>query len=125
MLLDKLKLKQGQLSDYQFADKLDISHQLWQMTRTGKREIGLVILKAILKAYPKLDRDVLIFLRGEVVIPSTIGSFATDASQPSQDGKIARLRAWLKGFIPWVKPSISKQATKSKSKEGGAKQYGK
>jgi len=67
-LIEKLKEKQTKerLSDYGFADKLSVSHQLWQMTRTGKREIGLAVLQGTIRAYPELDRDVLIFLGGDV-----------------------------------------------------------
>lgn len=101
MLKEKLKELQTSegLNDYKFADKLGISHQLWQMTRSGKRDIGLIILKAILKAYPELDRDVLIFLSGDVVITSGGVDLATDAPQPSQDGKLARFLSRLIGFI--------------------------
>lgn len=117
-LIEKLKEIQARegLSDYKFADKLGISHQLWQMTRTGKREIGLTILQATMKAYPGLSGDVLVFLSSDVELSSHVGDLSTIPSQPSQNGKLAHFRAWLKRFIPWIKPSISTQATKSKSR---------
>lgn len=65
-LLNQLRLRQVAecMSDRRFARKLGISHQLWQMTRTGKRDIHLVLLKAIVRAYPVLNRDVLLYLAG-------------------------------------------------------------
>ena len=64
-LLDKLIAKQGEQSDYKFADYLQITRPLWQLTRTGKRPIGLTLLRAVVKVCPELRRDVLNFLRGE------------------------------------------------------------
>lgn len=82
-LIEKLKEIQSEedLSDYRFAEKLGVSHQLWQMTRTGKREIGLVILKAVLKVYPELYRDVLFFLGGDGVNLSMFNAIATTPSE--------------------------------------------
>ena len=88
MLLEKLKQKQGNQNDYQFAGKLGVSHQLWQMTRTGKRDIGLVILRASLKAFPNLGRDILVFLANDA-----------DAHQTTQDGERGRFKVWCGGFI--------------------------
>jgi len=64
-LLTKLNAKQGGQSDYKFADHLQITRPLWQLTRTGKTPIGLTLLKAILRTYPELTPDVLNFLRDE------------------------------------------------------------
>lgn len=63
-MLDKLIKLQNQegMSNRQFAEKLGISTQLWQATRTGKRPIGLMLIKAIMRAYPKLRFDVFVFL---------------------------------------------------------------
>lgn len=61
-LIEVLKRKQGDLSDYTYAEMLGVSQQLWQMTRSGKRDIGLTLLKAAAKAHPELAKDVLIFL---------------------------------------------------------------
>ena len=93
MLEEKVKELQTLegLSDYRFAEKIGVSHQLWQMTRTGKREIGLVILKAITRAYPELDRDVLLFLRGDVNITSQLAVETTDAPQTHQDKNLGIL----------------------------------
>ena len=64
-LLDKLKEKQGELSDYEFRKILKTSQQLWQMTRTGKIKCGYTILKGC-SAYPDLGLDVLSFLGFDV-----------------------------------------------------------
>ncbi len=84
-LLSQLKLRQIAecMSGRQFAEKLGISHQLWQMTRAGKREIGLVLLKAIVKAYPILNRDVLLFLAGP--------GYAVKPPENVQDSLFSRL----------------------------------
>ena len=81
-LLSKLRLRQvGEcMSDRQFAGKLGISHQLWQMTRTGKRDIGLVLLRATVKAYPILNQDVLLFLAGP--------GYAIKPDETAQDGSL-------------------------------------
>lgn len=121
MLLEKLKLKQGELSDYQFANKLGISHQLWQMTRTGKREISSVILRATTRVYPELDQDVLIFLRGDVVSPSVIGGLTADAHQTSQDKLWRALRGVAKVFsLGFYKGGDSKanKSLRAKSERG-------
>lgn len=90
--LKELQTKEG-LSDYKFADKLEISPQLWQMTRTNKREIGLVVLKAVLKAYPELSRDVLFFLRSDVNNLTGVGGQPSTPSQAAQSKILAGLRA--------------------------------
>jgi len=64
-LLDKLIAKQGEQSDYKFADYLKITRPLWQLIRTGKRPIGLTLLRAIARVYPELHPDILDFLRNE------------------------------------------------------------
>ena len=101
MLKDKLKelqVAEG-LSDYKFADKLGVSHQLWQMTRTGKREVGLAVLHGTITAYPELSRDVLFFLSSDVEASTIIDDLSTIPSQTTQDGKLGRFRGWLRGFI--------------------------
>lgn len=55
--LIKVQAQEG-MSDRQFAGKLGISTQLWQATRTGKRPIGLTLIKAVIRAYPSLRFDV-------------------------------------------------------------------
>ena len=100
-LLGKLKDKQSQrgLSDYKFAKILGVSPQLWQMTRTGKREIGLVVLKAAIRAYPKLFKDVLLFLSSDVN-RLTIGvSGSTKSPQTNQNGKCKSFRGWLRELL--------------------------
>jgi len=65
-LLEKLIQKQNdlRLNDAQFARKLGIvSRQLWQFTKTGKREVGFTLLRAVLRTYPDLTSDVIEYLR--------------------------------------------------------------
>jgi len=65
MLLEKLKAIQAKeaLSDTSFAQKLGISQQLWNAYRNGDRDIPKpLIFTGVLKAYPELAKDVLIFL---------------------------------------------------------------
>lgn len=66
-LLEQLKLRQTSecMSGRQFAKKLGVSHQLWQKTRTGELDIGLVLLKATAKAYPVLKPEVFAVLAGQ------------------------------------------------------------
>lgn len=97
-LIEKLKEIQARegLSDYKFADKLGVSPQLWQMTRTGKRDIGSVILKAVAKTYPELNRDVLIFLGSDAsILSNQFSDLSTTPPQTTQDGKLAVFRGWL------------------------------
>ena len=56
-LLDKLNERQGKLSNYKFAERIGITPSLWQMIKNGKREVGITLLRAILKAYPELVFD--------------------------------------------------------------------
>ena len=99
-LIDKLRAEQGTLSDYEFAKNLGISHQLWQMTRSGKREIGLVVLKGIVRAYSKLHQDVLLFLSGDANILNLADNNLTERHQrtPSQN-----LRGLIRKLIAKVK----------------------
>lgn len=101
-LLDKLKEKQAQerLSDHKFADKLSVSYQLWQMTRTGSREIGLAILRGILRAYPELYRDVLIFLGiDDSILANGVKELSTTLYQRALGRILARFRVWGGGVV--------------------------
>lgn len=69
MLLKKLRQLQEEagLSDTAFARQLGISQQLWNAIRLGTRQIiRPPLLTGILRAYPELNRDVLIFLSNGV-----------------------------------------------------------
>lgn len=121
-LLEKLKEIQDKegLSDYKFADKLGISHQLWQMTRTGKREIGLTILQGVRVVYPELDRDVLLFLSNNVDISPEERDITTITPETALGQKLGHFRQRIiVGVKAWFKRlSIHREiATKSKSGE--------
>lgn len=64
-LLSILKERQNhqKLSDGKFAKQLGITRTLWQATKTGDRNIGLTLLKAIAQTYPDMDEDILNFLK--------------------------------------------------------------
>lgn len=97
--LREIQTREG-LSDYKFADKLGVSHQLWQMTRTDKREIGLTILQGTLRAYPELSREVLLFLSIDVVKDTGFAGDTTTPSETSSDkhqgGLLSRLISHIK-----------------------------
>lgn len=67
MLIHSLIEKQQaqQLSNTQFARRLGISRALWDLVRTGKRGFGERTLSGIVRAYPELIPEVLLFLRGD------------------------------------------------------------
>lgn len=86
-LIDKLKGIQVResISGNEFARKLGISPQLYHMTKNGKRDIGLEVLRAIARAYPELNRDVLFFLSGDVNSLTGAGSDFTTPSDTAQN----------------------------------------
>lgn len=118
-LVEKLKTRQGVLSDQLFGEKLGISKQLWQMLRTGERQIPRpLVLKGIAKAYPELAPDVLIFLGFDVQLSSTTEGILSKAPQTAQNKLWGALRVLVRIFtlgIPFFKSSKANQALKSKS----------
>jgi len=58
---------QGKEPDGVFAARLCISRPLWSMTKHGKANVSLSLLKGVIKAYPDMCSEVVKFLRdGEV-----------------------------------------------------------
>ena len=118
-LVGKLKTRQEDLSDQLFGEKLGISKQLWQMLRTGKRQIPQpLVLKGIAKAYPELALDVLIFLGFDVQLSSTTEGIPSKPPQTPQNKLWGALRVFIKIItlgIPCFKSSKANQPTKSKS----------
>ena len=104
-LIDRLRdiqTKEG-LSDHKFAKKLSISYQLWQMTRTGNRDVGLALAKGIVKAYPRLIGDVLIFLGADVVKVSGVdGELSRSAPQTTQNRHRDVFSRWGKVIDLWL-----------------------
>lgn len=49
-------------SDAEMAGQLDVSTSLWNKTRRGQRPLSEAVLSGIVKAFPQLQPDVLIFL---------------------------------------------------------------
>ena len=99
-LLDQLKEKQTKedLSDHKFAKKLNTSYQLWQMTRTGDRDIGLTILRGT-RAYPDLALAVLIFLGFDVVKVTELLCNATAYHQTHQNKILGALRKFFDALL--------------------------
>jgi len=82
MLLDSLKTKQQELglSDREFAERLGVPRVTWTCTRLGHKRIGETMLAAVARAFPELDREVLLFLR---------------SGEPLRaDGELAGSRRW-------------------------------
>lgn len=67
MLIHSLIEKQRaeHLSNTEFAQRLGISRALWDLVRTGKRGFGEKTLSGIVRAYPDLIPELLLFPRGE------------------------------------------------------------
>lgn len=67
LLLSLLIKKQEaeNLSHTEFAQSLGISRALWDLVRTGKRGFGEKTLSGIVRSYPELIPELLIFLRGD------------------------------------------------------------
>jgi hypothetical protein len=57
------KQKEAQLNDRQFAKVLGVVRPLWAMTKSGTKPVGLTLLRAIARAYPEFDSQILAFLR--------------------------------------------------------------
>ncbi len=92
-------------SDGVFARRLGVSTELWRVTRSGLRNIGITLLKGVLKTYPELEGEVVFFLRGEVGIPTESSEITTSTPERPQDGQ-GRLRRGLKRlFHPRRGPS--------------------
>ena len=65
VLTDKLKTKQGSLSDVAFARKLGVSRQSWAFVKNQSRKPGKKFLKAILAVFPEMTLDVMNYLATE------------------------------------------------------------
>lgn len=98
-LIELLKQKQGNESDYIYAGSLGVSQQLWQMTRSRKREIGMTLLKAVSKAHPELAVEVLIFLGWDIrVLTKLLGDIPTGYETP-RNSKLRRLQDRLRSYF--------------------------
>lgn len=102
MLLKKLRQRQEEagLSDTAFAKQLGISQQLWNAIRLGTRQIiRPPLLTGILRAYPELNRDVLIFLSNGVEVSTITVDNPPKRHQRHQNGKLRRFRGWLRELL--------------------------
>ena len=64
-LINRLKEIQEQknLSDHRFARVLKVSRPNWSLTRTGKKPLGITMLRAISRTFPEFDRLIIQFLK--------------------------------------------------------------
>lgn len=99
MLIKKLKSKQGNISDLEFARTLGISRQLWQMIRTGERGIGVALLSGTVRAYPDLIPDVFLFLSGNAQIATLDVGITPKPHQMHQNGFLSRLKRKLRELV--------------------------
>lgn len=60
LIICQNKLK---LNNSEFARLLGISRPLWVMTKSGKRQINVSLLRGVAKTFPNLDMQILTFLR--------------------------------------------------------------
>ena len=51
------------LTNTAFAKKLGVSRTLWVMTRNGRRNVNITLLRAVAREFPELDDEILAFLR--------------------------------------------------------------
>ena len=64
-LVNKLKTKQGDMTDVAFARKLGVSRQSWAFVKNQTRKPGKKFLKAILSVFPEMTLDVMNYLASE------------------------------------------------------------
>lgn len=106
MLLKKLRQRQEEvgLSDTAFAKQLGISQQLWNAIKLGTRQIiKPPLLTGILKAYPELSRDLIIFLSNGVDVSTISVETPPKRHQRTQGinlrGLIRKVIAKVKGLL--------------------------
>jgi len=78
--LDLFRMK-SRLGHAEFAREVGISPELWRLTRTGKRPVGISLLRGVLQRYPSLEAGVVSFLRGDVPSHNTHGVSLTKLLQ--------------------------------------------
>ena len=72
------------LNNIEFAARLGISRQLWEMTKTGKRNVGVTLLGGIVRAFPELNDQVLAYLE--------MRATRTDRRPKTEDGRPETIR---------------------------------
>lgn len=55
--------KHKNMSDYSFAKLLKVPRSTWYVTKTGKKPIGMTMLRAISQTFPELDCLIIQFLK--------------------------------------------------------------
>jgi transcriptional regulator with XRE-family HTH domain len=63
------------LTDEQFAALIGVTRSAWSMVRSGRREPGVQFLRGVMRAFPRLTDDVLVYVRdsgGRVHLPEAV-----------------------------------------------------
>lgn len=82
-LIERLKEKQGNLSDADFAERLGISRQLWSLIKSGKHaEPGAKFLKAVVQTFPELNLAVMNYLATSTDKSASAVSSSKEVSEP-------------------------------------------
>jgi transcriptional regulator with XRE-family HTH domain len=85
-LVETLKAKQEELGldDRDFAGRLGISRPAWSMIRTGQRQPGEKVLAGVMRAFPSLGEDCLVYLRDRSGVSENV-----TRGYPTQDTEVA------------------------------------
>lgn len=86
-------------TNFQMAEKLGCSGQLYRDTKTGSLPVGLTLLKGAVKAFPEVALDALIFLADGADISTCLAEICRDAHQKPQKSHTTSLLGRLKGFF--------------------------
>lgn len=105
-VLEKLKQLQGNLTDQDFANKLGIHRVSWQRIKNQRVPVSDKFLVRLHRAFPELN----IFLVADATMKHTKATSGdiTTPSENARDGKLGRLRGWLRSIIRGVSSSKSK-----------------
>lgn len=96
--LREIQQREG-YTNFQMAEKLGCSGQLYRDTKTGSLPVGLTLLKGAVKAFPEVALDALIFLADGADISTHLAEICRDTHQTSPSQKLGRLRGRLKGIF--------------------------
>ena len=74
-LIQALKRRQRdlELSDTAIAKRLGVSPSFWCLVQQGKRRIGHQLIRGVIRGFPELTTEALIFLRSEVTDTTSAG----------------------------------------------------
>lgn len=96
--LREIQQREG-YTNFQMAEKLGCSGQLYRDTKSGSLPVGLTLLKGAVKAFPEVALDALIFLADGANISTYLVEICRDTHQTSPSQKLGWLRGRLKGIF--------------------------